>query len=103
MLRFGRGDSGKDLFELLARAGIGCAVEHYDVSRGSLFSLGEDLRDRMRRTFTVAARVVRGEKPASIPVDQIARIRLALNLRTARAIGITVPPAILARADEVIG
>jgi len=100
---FGRGDAGKEVFELLARARIASSVEYYDVARGGLLSLGEDIRDRMTRTFDVTARVLRGESPAVIPVDQLSRIRLALNMQTARAIGLQVPAAVLARFDEVIG
>jgi putative ABC transport system substrate-binding protein len=102
IMRYGVAEPGKELFALLARHRIASAVVYYDVRFGGLLALGEPVLDMVNRAFDIVARVLRGEAPATIPVDEIARIRIALNLRTARMIGVTVPPALLARADEVI-
>ena len=72
------------------------------VEAGGLISYGTNLLEDVRRAAEMLARVLRGAKPADIPVDQASRFELAVNLKTARALGIRVPPTILARADRVI-
>jgi putative ABC transport system substrate-binding protein len=69
---------------------------------GGLLSLGTSLADDVRRAADLLARVLKGAKPAELPVDQAARFELVLNLKTARAIGLTVPQSVLLRADRVI-
>lgn len=69
---------------------------------GGLMSYGADLVDFGRRTAAYVARVLKGERPAEMPVEVHDRFELVLNLRTARALGLTLPPAILARADDII-
>lgn len=72
------------------------------VELGGLVAYAPNLTTDIRRGADVLARVLRGERPADIPVDQASRFDLALNLKTARAIGLTVPPSLLVRADRVI-
>ena len=69
---------------------------------GGLVSYGTDLKDLFRQQGLYAARVLRGEKPADLPVQQAARIEMIVNLKTAAVLGLTVPQHLLARADEVI-
>ena len=69
---------------------------------GGLVSYGTDLKDLFRQQGHYAARVLRGERPADLPVQQAAKIEMIVNLKTATALGLTVPQHLLARADEVI-
>lgn len=69
---------------------------------GALFSYGALLQEQIRRAASVADRVLRGAKPADIPVEQPTTFELTLNLRTARALGLSIPRTLLLRADRVI-
>ncbi|HEY1475570.1 MAG TPA: ABC transporter substrate-binding protein [Pseudolabrys sp.] len=71
-------------------------------SSGGLVSYGVDNVDQYRRTATYVDRILRGEKPADLPVQQPIKFELAINVKTAKALGLNVPPAMLAIADEVI-
>jgi putative tryptophan/tyrosine transport system substrate-binding protein len=72
------------------------------LDRGGLISFGASFREGYRRSADLVDKILRGAKPADIPVEQPTKFELAVNLITAKAIGLTVPPALLARADEVI-
>ena len=75
----------------------------YAVARGSgLLSYGPDLRDVVRRAAPYVDRILRGAKPADLPVQLPVKFQMALNAKTAKALGLAVPPSILLRADEVI-
>jgi len=65
-------------------------------------SYGPDYSDLFRRTADIVDKILRGTKPADIPVEQPSKFYLVFNLTTAKALGLTVPPTLLARADEVI-
>jgi putative tryptophan/tyrosine transport system substrate-binding protein len=72
------------------------------VTSGGLISYGADLIDQYRRAAGYVDRILKGEKPADMPVQAATRYELAVNLKTAKALGIAVPPSVLGRADEVI-
>ena len=77
------------------------AVREY-VEAGGLISYGPDMRDQFRRVADIVDKILRGAKPADIPVEQPTKFALVINLTTAKALGLKIPESLLLRADEVI-
>jgi putative ABC transport system substrate-binding protein len=93
----------QQLAGLLLRHAVPAIYQYREfAAAGGLMSYGGNIADPFRQTGVYTGRVLRGEKPAELPVVQSTKIELIVNLNTAKALGLTVPPSILARADEVI-
>jgi putative tryptophan/tyrosine transport system substrate-binding protein len=101
-----------DVFPLVHRTEITALAARYRLPAaypyrqfaevGGLLSYGNDLRDNYRRAAIYTHRILRGEQPSDLPVEVPVKFELVINLKTAKMLGLTVPPTLIARADEVI-
>jgi putative tryptophan/tyrosine transport system substrate-binding protein len=92
-----------EITSLVARYGLPAIYAYrFFTERGGLLSYGADLRDNFRRAADYVDRVLKGEKPADLPVQAPTKFELTINLKTAKVLSLTVPPSLLGLADEAI-
>ena len=93
----------RDIVSLAAKHRLPAMYEHRDfVDSGGLMSYGPNLDDVFRRAAVFVDKILKGSKPGDLPVEQPTKFELVINLKTAKALRLTIPPAVLLRADEVI-
>lgn len=93
----------KEIIDFMANIRLPAMYDEKSSSEaGGLMSYGENRADLYRRTATYVDKILKGAKPADLPVEQPTKFELVINLKTARQIGLTIPPNVLARADKVI-
>ena len=91
------------LAELAARSRLPAMYElRQHVEAGGLISYGADINEIWRRGAVFVDKILKGAKPADLPVEQPSKFELVVNLRAAKALGLTIPPSLLLRADQVI-
>jgi putative tryptophan/tyrosine transport system substrate-binding protein len=93
-----------EVVEFATKSKVPLSFDTSDLARepGALLSYGADISTLFRRAATFVDKVLKGAKPADLPVEQPTKFDLVINLKTAKALGLTIPPTLLARADEVI-
>jgi len=93
----------KRIFDFTAKYGLPAIYETDAFARdGGLMSYGPDGAETAQRAASLVERILKGAKPADLPLEQPTHFRLVINLKTAKALGLTIPQSLLARADEVI-
>ena len=93
----------KEVVELAVKSGLPTMYrERESVEVGGLITYGPNIPDLFRRAATYVDKILKGAKPADLPVEQPTKFELVINLKTAKALGLTIPPSVLGRADQVI-
>ena len=93
----------KDVAELAVKHRLPAIYENSEeVEAGGLMSYGPNATERYRRAATYVDKILKGAKPADLPVEQPTKFEFIINLKAAKQIGLTIPPNVLARADRVI-
>jgi putative ABC transport system substrate-binding protein len=96
------GSRSEQLATLALRYGVPTIWNNREFAAAGLMSYGDSLVDQYRQVGVYIGRILKGEKPADLPVQRATKVELIINLKTAKALGITIPLSLLARADEVI-